>query len=136
MGKRARREVREAVQQQRQQRIEVSVMQKYVLTNPRNSMNALGWNRLSPQRGDHGWFRRGEERSELIIYKFFDGEDSLAFAWGFDLARKQLPRSFAAAVAGDFEGSLFASVLLRGFDAFSRPPKIERRRLDFETEAQ
>lgn len=104
----------------------------------RGSMPAKGWLRLTDtkQRGQQGWFRRSEDgRKEIITYKHFDGEDSLAFAWGYDLARKRLPRSFAVQVAGD-HGGLFADVFLRGFDAFHRPPKIERTRLDYEREAQ
>jgi hypothetical protein len=105
----------------------------------RDSMSAQGWLKLTDtkQRGQHGWFRRSEDsRKEIITYKNFDGEDSLAFSWGYDLARKGLPRSFVEQIAGDYSGSLFAAVLLKGFDDFHRPAKVERIRLDYEREAQ
>jgi hypothetical protein len=85
---------------------------------------AQGWNRLGQNSKHKGWFRgRGEER-ELLIYVEFDGTDSLAFGYGFDLARKRLPRSFVEALAADHGNGFFGRVLLNGFDSFSRPPKI------------
>ena len=68
----------------------------------------------------------------MIVYENYNGEDSLAFAWGFGLAKKSLPRSFVERIASDYSGSLFAQVLLKGFDEFHRRPKMERIRLDYE----
>ena len=98
----------------------------------RNSMPAKGWIRLTDtkQRGRQGWYRRLDDgRKEIIMYDEFDGEGSLAFAWGFDLAKKRLSRSFAEQIAGD-HGGLFAQVLLKGFDEFHRPARLERIRGD------
>jgi hypothetical protein len=82
-------------------------------------MQAKGWSRL--ERSQHpGWHRRTEDRHEMLLYINFKGEDSLAFSWGFDLAKKKLPRSFAAQIAAD-HGGLFSQALLAGFDSFSRP---------------
>jgi hypothetical protein len=109
-----------------------------VQVRSRDSMQAKGWLRLTDtkRRGQRGWFRRLDDGpKEIIMYENFNGEGSLAFAWGFDLARKNLPRSFVEQVAGD-HGGLFAQVLLKGFDDFHRPAKIERGLLDYELEAR
>jgi hypothetical protein len=91
-------------------------------------MQAKGWSRLSNQSKYKGWTRYINERREMIVYINFKGEDSLAFAWGFDLAKKRLPRSFATQIAAD-HGGLFSQALLTGFDSFSQI-QIERSRGD------
>ena len=96
----------------------------------RNSMIAKGWMRLL-NKSQHGWYRKSETgEAELIIYKTYDGEGSLAWSWGFDLARKGLGRDFVKRVASD-HGGLFAEVLLRGFDDFGRPTSPRRYRPDY-----
>jgi ribosomal protein L16/L10AE len=91
-------------------------------------MPAQGWSRFASNSGHPGWVRRIEERREMLFYIHFKGEDSLCFKWGFDLAQKKLPRSFAQQIAAD-HGGLFAQAFLAGFDSFSRPQK-ERFRGD------
>jgi hypothetical protein len=137
VSKRARREVWEATRQAeppQQGQIEIVPLEPARL--PRASMQKQGWIRIK-RPGEFGWYRKTIDGKELIIYQSFNGEENtLAFAWGYDLARKNLPRSFVEQVAGDFPGSLFARVLLRGFDDFHRPVKIERGLLDYELEAR
>jgi hypothetical protein len=86
-------------------------------------MSAMGWNRLGQNSKYKGWIRGRGAKKEMLCYVEYNGEDSLAFSYGFDLARKRLPRSFAEAVAAD-HGGFFGRVLLNGFDSFSRPPRI------------
>ena len=64
----------------------------------RDSLSAQGWNKLGQNSKYKGWIRgRGAEK-EMLCYIEYNGEDSLAFSYGFDLARKRLPRSFVEAV--------------------------------------
>lgn len=106
----------------------------------RTSMPAQGWLKFK-NAGKHGWYRTYFGRKEVITYTFYTGSegDSLAYKWGYDLGRKRLPRSFVEQIAGDYAGdyagTLFAQVLLRGFDDFHRPAKRERVLLDYELEA-
>ncbi len=60
----------------------------------------------------------------MLCYVEFDGTDTLAYSWGFDLARKKLPLSFVVQIAKDHGGGFFGQVLLAGYASFSRPPKI------------
>ena len=100
----------------------------------RSSMFKMGWVKYT-DRGRFGWYRKTREQREIIVYTLFNGEESsMAHAWGWDLARKNLPRSFVEQIAGD-HGGLFAVVFLKGFDDFHRPAKIERVLLDYELEA-
>jgi hypothetical protein len=87
-------------------------------------MPAQGWSRFASRSGHPRWTRRIEERKEMLFYISFKGEDSLAFSWGFDIAKKKLPRSFAQQIAAD-HGGLFAQAFLAGFDSFSHV-RIER----------
>jgi hypothetical protein len=87
-------------------------------------MSAMGWNRLGKNSKHKGWSRGQGEEKELLCYVHFKGEDSLAFAWGFDLARKKLPFSFVMQIANDHGGGFFGQVLLAGYSSFSRPPRI------------
>lgn len=121
------RQERQAHQPQQEQ-IEVVPMEPSKL--PRASMQPQGWLRLK-NPGQFGWYRKTGGGKNLIIYESFNGNDSLAFAWGLDLARKHLPRSFAVEIAND-HGGLFATAFLNGFDSFSRPAKVERIRKDEE----
>jgi hypothetical protein len=140
VGKKARREVWEAMQGKRQaqqpQQEQIDVVPMEPSKFPSASMQEQGWIKLK-KPGQFGWFRKTGDGRDLILYQTFNGEENtLAYAWGCDLARKNVPRSFVEQVAGDYSGSLFAQVLLKGFDDFHRPAKIERIRLDYEREAQ
>jgi hypothetical protein len=87
-------------------------------------MFALGWSRLGKNSKYKGWCRgRGDER-EMLCYVEYKGEDSLAYMWGFDLARKKLPFSFVMQIADDHGGGFFGQVLLAGYASFSRPLRI------------
>ena len=102
----------------------------------RTSMPAKGWLKYV-NAGKHGWYRTCYGIRETIVYTTYTGSegDSLAYRWGYGLACKKLPRSFVEQIAGDYPGTLFAQVLLRGFDDFHRPAKRERVLLDYELEA-
>jgi hypothetical protein len=139
VSKRARKEVWEATRQGREvrqplkERIPEEEQQPRPPKFPRASMQAMGW--LCLDRGRRGWRRTGLHGVEMILYENYKAESSLAECWGFDLARKGIPRSFAQTVAADISG-FAGEVFLRGFDNFHRPAKIERGLLDYEREDQ
>jgi hypothetical protein len=89
----------------------------------RRTMRSKGWHPIGKSKYP-GWTRGVGDEREMLIYVQYRGEDSLAFSWGFDLAKKKLPIDFVTQIAND-HGGLFREVLLAGYNSFSRV-RIER----------